>query len=392
LAEQLQPPIAVAQVSVGLTGICSVLLGSLLPSILDDLQLTSVQTGILTGLPGFGYLLGVLLAGFLGDRVGYRLFWRLGALAGALATLGLALSPTLGLMLFSAALLGLVPGFFDGSINPLLVSLVEERSSSVLNQVHSFFGIGVTAGPLLIGAALAWGVGWRWQFAAAALLAALVLLVVLRQRLPRLKRQLPPLLDALKASSLWRAMTAAAMYGGMEIVMLSWTVLYLVRIRGVAESAASLAIALFGIILMLGRFATSRIVQHIGAFRMISGGGLVAALGFLLVVILPGKVFPWVGIGITALGMSGILLTVTAEAGRSVPGLEGTVTALVSAASGLGKMLLPLLIGILARQGNLLSAILLGVCCAMVLMMAYARQALRPLSLGFTGGETSRPE
>lgn len=374
LASQARPPLATASLSVSLTGICSIMIGSLLPAIVGDLHLTNIQTGILTGCPGFGYLGGVLLAGILGDRVGYQLFWKLGAIAGFLALVGVALAPSFGLTLIGASALGLVPGFFDGSINPLLVTLAGDRPASILNLVHSFFGVGVTVGPLLVGLALYYGLSWRWHFSLAATLAIVVLIAVLRlsfsnQHVPR-----PAISTLLRSRPLAYSIIAAAMYGGLEVIMLSWTVLYLNRVRLVPPATASLAVSLFGLTLMVGRFAASSVAERIGYRRLVVGGGLAAALGLVLMVVLPGQILPWLGIGVTGLAMSGIFLTLTAEVNSEAPGLGGTVTALISAASGLGKMLLPLAIGQMAQSINLASGMLLGVGCGLVLAFAYAQR------------------
>jgi fucose permease len=370
----VRPPIATASLSVALTGISSIMIGSLLPSIVTDLHLTNIQTGILTGSPGFGYLAGVLLAGFLGDRVGYQLFWRLGAFAGFLALVGVALAPSFGLMLIGTSAIGLVPGFFDGSINPLLVILANDRPASTLNRVHSFFGIGVTIGPLLVGLALYSGLHWRWHFCLAATLAIVVLIAVLRLSFRKQPIPRPALSTLFRSRPLAYAIIAAAMYGGLEVIMLSWTVLYLNRVRLVSPATASLAVSLFGFTLMVGRFAASSIAEQIGYKRLVVGGGLAAALGLVLMLFLPGQILPWLGIGVTGLAMSGIFLTITAEVNSESPGLGGTVTAIVSAASGLGKMLLPLAIGQLTQSINLSSGLLLGVVCGLVLAIAYAQR------------------
>lgn len=350
------------------------MIGSLLPAIVSDLHLTNIQTGILTGSPGFGYLGSVLLAGFLGDRVGYQLFWKLGAIAGFLALVGVALAPSFGLMLIGASALGLVPGFFDGSINPLLVTLAGDRPASILNRVHSFFGVGVTVGPLLVGLALYYGLNWRWHFCLAATLAVVVLIAVLRLSFRRQHIPRPAISTLLRSRPLAYSIIAATMYGGLEVIMLSWTVLYLNRVRLVPPATASLAISLFGLTLMVGRFAASSFVERIDYRRLVVGGGLAAALGLVCMVVLPGQILPWLGIGITGLAMSGIFLTLTAEVNSDAPGLGGTVTALISAASGLGKMLLPLAIGQMAQSINLASGLLLGAGCGLVLAFAYAQR------------------
>ncbi|MHB1355756.1 MAG: MFS transporter [Anaerolineae bacterium] len=374
MASQARLPIATASLSVALTGISSIMIGSLLPSIVTDLHLSNIQTGILTGSPGFGYLAGVLLAGFLGDRVGYQLFWRLGALAGFLALVGVALAPSFGLILIGASAIGLVPGFFDGSINPLLVTLAGDRPASVLNRVHSFFGVGVTVGPLLVGLALYNGLGWRWHFSFSATLAIVVLIAVLRLSFVKQQVIRPALSTLFRSRPLAYSIIAAAMYGGLEVIMLSWTVLFLNRDRLVPPATASLAVSLFGLTLMVGRLAASSIAERIGYRRLVVGGGVAAALGLMLMVALPGQVLPWLGIAVTGLAMSGIFLTLTAEVNSESPGLGGTVTAIISAASGLGKMLLPLAIGQLAQSVSLTSGLLLGVGCGLILALAYAQR------------------
>ncbi|NLV74903.1 MAG: MFS transporter [Chloroflexi bacterium] len=391
MSETQRSPVAAASLSTGLTGVSLILIGSMLPHIVEAFALGEMQTGLLTGAPGFGYLVGVLLAGFLGDRLGYLHFWRLGGLMGVLAFTGLALAPTFGVALAAAIALGMVPGFFDGSINPLFVRLLGDKSAAILNRVHAFFGAGVIGGPLVIAFLMARGLLWRWIFGLVAVLAGVVLVAALRVPAPpKQERQPISLWQVLRAGWFWRGVVASAMYGGLEVIMLSWTALYLVKVRGATTELAALPIALFGAMLLIGRLASARMVQRIGASRLIVAGALVAVLGFGLLVVLPGMIWPWVAVALAGIGLSPILLTVFADASHRAVGLEGAVSSLVSASSGMGKWLLPLAIGSLAHRGRLDIGILLAVPCALILAGAYFSGALREPAISSPEGEPPR--
>ncbi|MEV0195231.1 MFS transporter [Nonomuraea sp. NPDC050691] len=120
----------------------------------------------------------LLLGGSLGDRLGAARLFRVGAVGFAGASIGCALSPSIGLLVsFRAA-----QGVFAALLLPMVLALVGksfadagERSKAV-NLMTVFGGAGMAAGPFL-GGLLTDTTGWRavfWLTAPVAIAAALL--------------------------------------------------------------------------------------------------------------------------------------------------------------------------------------------------------------------------
>lgn len=360
----------------GLTGATSVTLGALLPSIVTELRLDDVQAGLLAASPGLGYMLAVLAAGALSDRLGAKRIWVSGAAAAIVALLGLAAAPIFGWLLPAALVLGFVPGLFDGSVNPLLSQLALGRSGSVFNRVHASFGVGATLTPFLISLALRCQVAWRLQFAVLSLPALLLAIGIAALSLPPTLHagQWSPRLSVLAARPVVLAALAALCYGGIEATLISWTALYLTRAREVLPATASLAVALLGATLMVGRFATGLVAERLGYQRLIVWGGLGAALGLAVMVLAPGQVLPWIGLACAGLALATIFATLLADVTSQAAGMAGVVTGLVCASSGVGKLLLPWLVGQTAQVAGISAGLGLTVGFALLLALAYSRR------------------
>ena len=120
----------------------------------------------------------LLLGGSLGDRIGAARLFRIGALGFAAASIGCAVSPSMGLLVACRA----AQGGFASLLLPMVLALVGksfsdtgERSKAV-NLMTVFGGTGMAVGPFL-GGLLTDTVGWRsvfWLTTPVAIAAALL--------------------------------------------------------------------------------------------------------------------------------------------------------------------------------------------------------------------------
>jgi fucose permease len=344
---------AAACLSMTALGTYATMTGALLPQMVSALELEPYQAGLLVSSPGVGYIAAVALAGLLADVVGYRGMWLAGATLGLVGLAGIALAPSYGWLLAAIAILGLAGGSFDGSINPLLSLLSAGRAGGALNRVHAFFGVGATTGPLLVSLNLRLGLPWRWPYAVVALYLLGVGALVWWHPAPlageRATPQRATLRGALRQRPVLLGAVAMLLYGGVEAGIFSWTALYLVQARGAAPALASLAVSAFGGALLAGRFASSAVVERLGYRRLVVGGALAGALGVALLVWAPGLAWAWVGVSLAGLAWAGVLPTIVADVTAHARGRAGAVTGLVCASSGLGKILLPWLVGQIAQ-------------------------------------------
>ncbi|MHB1296833.1 MAG: MFS transporter [Anaerolineae bacterium] len=360
-----------------LMGVIAATTGSLLPSIVADLGLSSAQAGLLVSMPSFGYVLASVLAGLAGDALGFRWVWLVGLGLALLGSLGVALAGSFQVVLPGMLALGLVGGLLDSSINPVLAGRARERAGGTLNSVHLFFGLGATLMPLLVGVGLRYGAPWRWHLAVPGLLALVVALVVAWAAFPARGSQAQA--QQVRWGAVWRplpwAVVSAMLYGGAEVGLLSWLALYLVREAGVSVGPASFAVSLFALMMMLGRGLCGRYAERIGYRRLIQAGGVAAALGVAAMLLLPGVVLPWFGVALAGLALSGIFPTLLADVPARLPGREGAVVGVLCSSSGVGKIAIPWLVGLIAEGAGLTSGMWLLAVVGLLLAVAYGRAA-----------------
>ncbi len=365
-----------AFLSMILMGANAVVTGALLPVIVRDLELSTSQAGLLVASPAAGYVVAATLAGILGDLWGHKRVWMLGAAAGALSLSGVTLAPSFPWLLPTMGAMGLVAGFFDGSINPLVATVGGERSGSVLNRVHLFFGVGATVTPLLLGMALRRGVGWRAPYAALAAYVLLIGLILVRTQFPRHVAAEParhPSGKLLASRVVLLSALTIMIYGGVEASILSWLALYLERVRALTVDAASFSVSFFSATILVGRFLCSRVVERMGYRRLIVGGSTLGGFGLALMLILPGKALPWLGLILTGLALSGLWATIMADVTRRVPRQMGAAAGILCSASGLGKMILPWLVGQVAETTTLSLGLGLVALCSVATGVIYSR-------------------
>ncbi|NLG51982.1 MAG: MFS transporter [Chloroflexi bacterium] len=337
-----------------LVGAVTVLTGSLLPVIVNDLTLRPAQAGLLVSASAIGYILAATLAGALGDSWGYHRVWLAGIATGFLALIGVSLAPSFGWLLPAIAALGLVGGFCDASLGALLGRMFQGRSGSALNQVFLFVGVGATITPFAIGLALQQGVPWRWQYAAVAVLALITGLLVSTVRVehsgnasPRGQRS-PSVRKLLASPVILASVLTMLLYTGAEGSIFSWVAYYLTVARDLAAAIASMGVAVFWVGIVAGRIVCGRLIERIGYRPIIVGGGMAGALGIALLLLLPGQLLPWAGILLAGLAFGGIYPTILATAmqPQATPREHaGAVTGIICTGGGIGKIAMPWLVG-----------------------------------------------
>ncbi|MGH7483208.1 MAG: MFS transporter, partial [Longimicrobiales bacterium] len=138
------------------------------PAVRADLRLSYLEVGLLLSLPGlFGNAVEPAL-GVLGDAWDRRRFVRAGGAVFAAALAGVALSSGFTPLLVAMMLLNPASGAFVGLSQATLMDLEPRRHELNMARWTLAGSLGVVAGPLLLGAVLAAGLGWRAAFGAAA--------------------------------------------------------------------------------------------------------------------------------------------------------------------------------------------------------------------------------
>ncbi len=213
----------------------------------------------------------------------------------ALALLGFGFAPTFGWILLLTVPLGLGAGAVDAGLNHFVARHYDARH---MNWLHGCWGIGATLGPMVMGLALAQGVGWQGGYrviGAIQFVLALVFLVNLRLWQHEPARQssaqgtsrAAPVHRQTPAWAPWMAAGLYLVYTSVELGTGLWAASILVEGRGKDAAHASVWVACFFGAIMIGRFAIGVVADRLGNRRLVRAGILTALVGAVLFAIGP---------------------------------------------------------------------------------------------------------
>ncbi len=342
-------------------GLTSGLLGVAWPSIQRDFSLSLDAVSILYLLQTAGYTLASFSIGRVMARWGSGMTLLAGTGCLGLCMFGIATSATWLAVIAFALLAGLGGGIVDAGLNLYLATYHSARQMSWL---HACFGIGITAGPLIMTFVLAQRFPWQTGYAIAGLpLLAITLLVAATRRQWRSEgfqtAEYQPVRragfgDTLRSPVVWLSMLTFIVYVGAEIGIGQWAYVLLTESRGMAPAIAGPWTSaywgaftggriLFGII--ADRFEIRQVLRYC-MLGMIAGAFLfwwypfssVSLLGLVVVGFAQAPVFP-------------MLMTDTAPR-VGAEHAENTIS-LQMGAVGIGTAILPGLIGTIGHHFGL---------------------------------------
>lgn len=328
-------------------------ISSLAPFILDDLNITRSQVGLLiTGAFGVAALLS-LYAGVAVDAVGSRsaLLWLFGLLAVAFTMA--AAAPSYGVLLAAVVVAGFSQALANPASNKVVAELVPQRKRGMMVGVKQS---GVQLGALLAGLALppvAAVYGWRWAILCLVPLCLLCLLAVLRvlpaDTRPRRTQdfRLPP-----GPNKPLRWLIAYSLFIGCGMAATNtYLPLYAHEALDLEEAVAGLSVAVLGVSGVLARIGWTSLADRLSGvswpMAAMACSATVSVL-FLAQAELTEVALLWIaviGVGASAVAANAIsMLAVVRD--RSL-GATGNASALVSLGFFAGFALSPPVFGVL---------------------------------------------
>lgn len=380
-------------------GIPDSMLGAAWPVLHVDIDTPFSAAGGLAIVGAVGTILSSLASGKLIEKLGAGLITLISCCLTAGALLGFAFVPSFGWLVLLEIPLGIGAGAVDSGLNHFVASNYKAHHMSWL---HCFWGVGATAGPIIMSHYIGTDSSWRGGYIAVACVQfALVLILLftlplwgkvvkLRQREKQLERQRKQAaeetyatdglsvmgegtqeeaqtVDATKqsaAASVPKAAPGAGLfrlrgvkftlftflfYCGAETTVSLWGASFLVGSRQIAPEVAAGWISLYFAGITIGRFITGFLTLRASNRTLILLGQLLSVVGAILLLLpLPGSMLMlgliMIGIGFAPI-FPGLLHETPARFG------EGNSARLIGyqmAVAYTGATLLPPLFGVVA--------------------------------------------
>ena len=375
-AHRLLVPLAFAAfISLGLP---DAVLGVAWPSIRRDLGVPIDRLGMLLTSSMIGYLLSTALSGEIVRRVGVGMVLLVSTALVVISLTGFAAAPSWAVFVALGLFAGLGAGAIDAGINAFAAA---HFRPAVVTWLHACYGIGATAGPLIMTAVLAAGFSWRVGYRTLAIVLTLMgLLFLLTLRLwdagatqsGKPHESPASAAQALRRPIVWLHILLFFLYTGIEVTAGQWLYSVFTESRAIPMKFAGTCMGLFWAGLTAGRIVFGLVAGRLNPTTIVRIGTIAAPLVAAMLVFRPGAVLT--ATACTALGFSlapiyPMLISLTpsrvgaAYAAQSI-GFQVT-------AAYVGVAALPTTAGILARRVGLESILPFLVLCSLALFLLH---------------------
>ena len=340
-------------------GLPDSMLGAAWPLMQSEMGLPLEGAGLVSMIVTAGTIVSSLLTGWLIKKMGTGKLTTVSVLTTALALLGYSFTTNYLWLCLMAVPMGVGAGAVDAALNDFVA---RNYSSRHMSWLHAFWGVGATAGPLL----MAWmiSLSGRWQNGYR--LVSFVqfgLVVVLVLSLPLWKKSDHAAVvekeaergngSLLKIPGMAPNLIAFFSYCALELTAGLWFASYLVQVREVPAETASAWAASYYFGIMLGRMVNGFLSMRFPSKTLIRAGQTSILLGIVML-FLPGNFFSLVGLLLVGMGCAPIYPSMLHETPARFGEENSTqLMGIQMAAAYVGLTVAPPLVGLIAGRWSL---------------------------------------
>lgn len=390
MATRLLIIIYIAFISLGLP---DAILGSAWPLMHQDLQVATSAAGILTMIVAGSTIISSLFSVRLIYRFGTGRVTAASVALTAFALVGISLTPGVLWMALLGIPLGLGAGAVDSGLNNFVALNYQSRH---MNWLHCFWGVGATAGPLVMSLFMLRDHGWRLGYATIGTLQVLLVIglaltlpiwrsferPVYRDAQPHAHPRLATLVRLPGAKA---ALLAFFAYCAVELTTGLWGSTYLVTSRGMAADQAARWISLYYLGITAGRFLSGFLTIRLNNRQMIRLGMGTCLLGVILLILPLAGWLPMISLILIGLGCAPIFPAMLHETpNRFGAELSQGLMGLQMATAYIGSTLAPPLFGLIASLTGfaILPVFLLVLAVIMALSSEMVNRSVRHRDIG----------
>ncbi len=261
-------------------------LGSVWPVMQQSLGLPFWSAGLIGATSSIGTVASALSSYRMTRRFGTGRVTLVSVAMTAVALLGFSFASTLPVLMLWAVPLGLGAGSVDSALNNYVALHYEARH---MNWLHSFWGLGASAGPAVMGLSLTLQWGYRNGYRVLGLMQTLLVIVLIASLAlwtdPKGKRTAQDYPSQQKGTLRHKALPFALLsfflYCALEVSTGLWAVSYLVQVKQLLPSDAAFYGSLFFLGITAGRMASGFISYRLGNVQMIFLGLLLCLISII---------------------------------------------------------------------------------------------------------------
>lgn len=341
-----------------------------IPSVKERLAFTDGTLGLSLLLAPLGALTGVAISTRIFSKLSLGKWMSMGYILLAIV-LVLQVNAMNRVMLWACLYFFGVFNFLNGvSVNATVNLLEKKYNRRMMSTCHGMYSLGggVSTGLAVLFFSLHLGSGWQIVIVAMAIITVILFnrkhLIIHKDIIHTRSGLKLPSLTILGISFICMVTFMA------EGCVADWSAIYLKESLHSPKELISLGYTGFSIAMTIGRFNGDSLISRIGSRQVVVGGGLLAAIGFLLVVIAPSVIVAIIGYILVGFGCC-CIVPVLFSASANIPGVS-TVEgfAMVTTGGLIGFLTGPSIIGFISEKSNLSTGlsllILLAVAAAIV--------------------------
>lgn len=277
-------------------GLPDSVLGSSWPMMSQELNVSLEFAGIVSIVVTLATVISSLYSTKMINHLGTGKVVVISVLMTSLALLGFASSYHIFTLILLACVLGLGAGAIDAALNNFVAL---HYKSKHMNYLHSFWGVGATAGPLIMANYLTIESGWRYGYATLAtiqfvLVAILITTLPLWKKVTLISTDLPDTVekeastsnkDALKIGGVKTQLVLFCSYCSLEVSTGLWAASYLTQAKGISASDAAFWTAIYFLGITVGRLLCGWLTSKINEQQLIQIGLWIILFGIVMLLL-----------------------------------------------------------------------------------------------------------
>ncbi|MDO5534625.1 MAG: MFS transporter [Propionibacteriaceae bacterium] len=333
------------------------------PEVKQAFELSNTEFGVVVAMMALGAIIASWLPAPLIRRFGAGPVAFFGTVALGLAVGTVGFAPHILLVAVAMATAGFADAVTDTAQNVHGLLVEDAYGKSIINSLHALWSLGAFSG----GAIGAWAASQRLPLgfhllATSALAVVLAGVALTLARLPdALARGAAAAAERPESTRLTRGMWLLLLPLGLltivgvlpEEAAMNWAALYLVQVVDTPFGVAGLGFVSMIAAQTVGRLLGDPATDRWGAVAVLRGGGVLIALGGVLIVGFPVLPVALTGFALIGFGCATVVPAAYAAAGR-LPGLpEGAGVTIASWLLRMGFLATPPLVGFVADQTSL---------------------------------------